>query len=130
MAGIHHVEIWIANATKARAEWGWLLRALDFTRESEWPEGESWAAGGAYLTLTTSPNLTGTTHDRRAPGVNHLAFKAGTPVAVDAIMASATEHGWRPLYHSRYPHAGGPAHYAGWLENSSGFKAEIVADAF
>ena len=33
-----------------------------------------------------------------------------------------------PLYQERYPHAGGEAHYAGWLENSAGFKAEIVAD--
>lgn len=128
MAGFHHVEIWIADAATARAEWGWLLQALNFTRESTWAEGESWSAGGAYLTLTTSPNLTGVTHDRRAPGMNHLAFKAGTPSRVDAIMTDAIEHGWRRLYHDRYPHAGGSAHYAGWLENSSGFKAEVVAD--
>lgn len=128
MAGIHHVEIWVTELATARVEWGWLLHALEFVRESEWPEGESWAAGGAYLTLTTSPNLSGMTHDRRAPGVNHLAFKAGAAASVDAIMASASEHGWRPLYHDRYPHAGGSDHYAGWLENSSGFKAELVAD--
>lgn len=128
MAGIHHVEIWVTELATARVEWGWLLQALGFVRESEWAEGESWAAGGAYLTLTTSPNLSGMTHDRRAPGVNHLAFKAGAAASVDAIMASASEHGWRPLYHDRYPHAGGSDHYAGWLENSSGFKAELVAD--
>lgn len=34
---------------------------------------------------------------------------------------------WSPLYHERYPHAGGPDHYAGWVENSDGFKVEIVA---
>lgn len=128
MPGFHHVEIWTADAETARAEWGWLLSTLNFTRESTWPEGETWAAGGAYLTLTTSPNLAGMTHDRRAPGVNHLAFKAGTPASVDATMAAAAEHGWRPLYHDRYPHAGGSAHYAGWLEDSAGFKAEVVAD--
>lgn len=122
------MEIWIADAAAARAEWGWLLNALNFTRESDWNEGESWAAGGAYLTFTTSPNLSGSTHNRRAPGVNHLAFKADTAAAVDAIMATATAHGWRPLYHDRYPHAGGAEHYAGWLENSAGFKAEVVAD--
>lgn len=60
--------------------------------------------------------------------MNHLAFRAGAPDRVDAIMAQAVRHGWRPLYHDRYPHAGGPDHYAGWLENSAGFKAEIVAD--
>jgi len=128
MSGFHHVEVWIADLAEAQVEWGWLLRELGFEREGEWPEGESWAAGGAYLTLTTSPNLSGETHDRRAPGVNHLAFKAGAPGRVDAIMTRAEQHGWRPLYPDRYPHAGGPDHYAGWLENSAGFKAEVVAD--
>ena len=60
--------------------------------------------------------------------MNHLAFRAGTTADVDAIMADAPDHGWRPLYHERYPHAGGPAHYAGWLENAAGFKLELVAD--
>ncbi|MBT2483817.1 MULTISPECIES: VOC family protein [unclassified Microbacterium] len=122
------MEIWVDDLSTARAEWGWLLRALDFTRETDWPEGESWAAGGAYLTFTTSPNMTPTTHDRRAPGVNHLAFTAPSRDRVDAIMSGAEEHGWRPLYQDRYPHAGGPDHYAGWLENSTGFKAEVVAE--
>ncbi len=127
VTGLHHVEIWVADLATARAEWGWLLGALGFSRRSEWPDGESWAGGGAYLTFTTSPNLTGATHDRRAPGVNHLAFRAGAPATVGALMVAAPDHGWRPLYHDRYPHAGGPDHYAGWLENSAGFKAELVA---
>lgn len=128
MAGFHHVEVWVADLAEARAEWGWLLHELGFTRESEWAEGESWAAGGAYLTVTTSPNLTGAAHDRRAPGVNHLAFAVGLHERVDAIMAAGTANGWRPLYQERYPHAGGPDHYAGWLENSAGMKVEVVAD--
>lgn len=128
MAGFHHVEVWIADLGETRAEWGWLLGRLGFVLDGEWPEGQSWAAGGAYLTLTTSPNLMGSAHDRRSPGVNHLAFKGGGADEVDAIMADAPEHGWLPLYHERYPHAGGPGHYAGWLENSAGFKTEVVAD--
>ncbi len=129
MASFHHVEVWVADLAEARVEWGWLLREVGFHREGEWADGESWSAGGLpYLTLTTSPNLSGPAHDRRAPGVNHLAFVGGTPAQVDAIMAAAAEHGWHPLYHERYPHAGGPDYYAGWLENSAGFKAEIVAD--
>ncbi|MGB3909155.1 MAG: VOC family protein [Pseudolysinimonas sp.] len=128
MAGIHHVEVWVADLEVVQAEWGWLLQRLGFSLESAWPEGQSWAAGGAYLTLTTSPNLTGSTHDRRKPGMNHLAFKGGSSDRVDAIMEDAQEHGWHPLYRERYPHAGGAGHYAGWLENSAGFKAEVVAD--
>ena len=128
MAGFHHAEVWVADLDQAKAEWGWLLGELDFEHVGAWPEGESWAAGGAYLTLTTSPNLVDAPHDRRRPGVNHLAFHGGDTDRVDAIMASAPDHGWRPLYHDRYPRAGGPGYYAGWLENSAGFKAEEVAD--
>ncbi|MGO1532328.1 MAG: VOC family protein [Micrococcaceae bacterium] len=128
MAGFHHVELWVADLEEARVAWRWLLDRLGFVLESEWAEGESWTADGAYLTLTTSPNLTASTHDRRRSGVNHLAFKAGATDRVDAIMTDAPQHGWRPLYQERYPHAGGPDHYAGWLENSAGFKAEVVAD--
>ena len=123
MTGFHHVEVWVADLAQARSEWGWLLEELGFSQSGEWVEGESWSAGGAYLTLTTSPNLSGAVHDRRAPGVNHLAFIAGRSARVDEIMRAAPEHGWRPLYQERYPHAGGSEHYAGWLENSAGFKA-------
>lgn len=129
MSGFHHVEIWVAGLEAAKAEWGWLLQRLGFVMKSEWPEGQSWAAGDAYLTFTTSPNLSGPTHDRRSPGVNHIAFRGGSAREVDETMELAQQHGWIPLYHERYPHAGGPDHYAGWLENSAGFKAEIVADS-
>ena len=128
MTGFHHVELWVADLESAVTEWGWLLGRLGFVLEQQWPEGRSWAAGGAYLTITTSPNLTADIHDRRALGVNHIAFRADSRRATDAIMADASENGWHELYAERYPHAGGPDHYAGWLENTAGFKAEIVAD--
>ncbi|GAA3902779.1 VOC family protein [Microbacterium invictum] len=128
MPGIHHVEIWIADLDQTRREWGWLLERLGFERGPDWADGSTWAAGGSYVTFTTSPNLAAAPHDRRRPGLNHLALWGGTRAEVDAVMMDAGSHGWTPLYHERYPHAGGPDHYAGWLENSAGFKAEIVAE--
>ncbi|WP_430591528.1 VOC family protein [Humidisolicoccus flavus] len=128
MAGFHHVELWVEDLAEASAEWGWLMARLGFESFGQWSTGQSWAAGGAYLTITTSPNRADGPHDRRRTGVNHLAFHGGSTTAVDSIMATAAEHGWTPLYQERYPNAGGPEHYAGWLENSAGFKAEIVAD--
>jgi len=125
--GLHHVEIWIQDAEVARRDWGWLLARLGFAEVAQWPEGSSWQADGAYLTFTTSPNLSADAHDRRRPGLNHLAFYGGSREEVDALLADAPGHGWTPLYHDRYPHAGGPGHYAGWIENADGFKAEIVA---
>jgi len=128
MSGLHHVELWVADLDAARAEWGWLLERLGWPLGDSWQEGSTWTSGDVYLTVTTSPNSTSDVHDRRMPGVNHLAFRGGAQADVDAIMAAAPAHGWSPLYHDRYPHAGGGAHYAGWLENTAGFKAEIVAD--
>jgi catechol 2,3-dioxygenase-like lactoylglutathione lyase family enzyme len=128
MPGLHHIEIWVANIEQSDASWSWMLAALGYELTSDWPEGRTWSDGGVYITLTTSPNLSSGEHDRRRPGVNHLAFRGGPPVDVDATMAAATAHGWTPLYADRYPHAGGPDHYAGWLENAEGFKVEIVAD--
>ncbi len=128
MPGFHHVELWISDLDAVRSEWRWVLTRLGFTLDSEWSGGESWAAGGAYLTLTTSPNLSDAVHDRRRAGLNHLAFQGGDRSDVDAIMAEAADWGWRPLYAERYPHAGGDQHYAGWLENASGFKIEVVAE--
>ncbi|WP_040164122.1 VOC family protein [Microbacterium gorillae] len=124
---LHHVEIWIAESGDRLDDWRWLLTALGYTRTATWPDGETWSDGGAYLTLTGSPNLTDDPHDRRRPGVNHLAFTVPDRGAADAIMAAGSAHGWTPLYHERFPHAGGPDHYAGWLENATGFKIEVVA---
>src|SRR5690625_5629092 len=73
MAGFHHVELWVADLDEAKGSWGWLLERLGFVLKNEWPQGQSWAAGGAYLTITTSPNLSKREHDRRRPGMNHMA---------------------------------------------------------
>jgi catechol 2,3-dioxygenase-like lactoylglutathione lyase family enzyme len=125
-AGLHHVEIWVVSADRAAAEWTWLLESLGWERGDEWPGGFTWSAGGTYLTFTEAPRQHGH-HDRRREGVNHLAFRGGSPEDVDRILSDAPAKGWTPLYQDRYPHAGGPDHYAGWIENASGFKAEIVA---
>ncbi len=127
-SGLHHVELWVADLDSAGPRWAWLLERLGFELDDSWPVGSSWSAGGAYLTVTTPPALSGELHDRRRPGVNHLAFRGGSRSDVDALMADAPAHGWQPLYHDRYPHAGGPQHYAGWLKDADGFKTEVVAD--
>lgn len=128
MAGIHHVEVWVADLDAARADWGWLLARIGFEQLEQWSGGESWGASGVYITLTTSPNLSEPTHDRRRAGVNHIAFHCGTRAQVDAVMGEAADHGWDQLYQDRYPHAGGQSHYAGWVQNHAGFKAELVAE--
>lgn len=129
MVSFHHVEIWLEHPAAELLAWRWLLDAIGLTLEARWDEGESWAtAEDGYLTLTASPNTRPGGHDRRRPGVNHVAFALGEADAVDAVKEAAPDHGWQPLYQERYPWAGGPDHYAGWLENAQGFKIELVAE--
>lgn len=71
--------------------------------------------------------MTAPRHERMRPGLNHLAFHAGTPAEVNRPVADAPAHGWRLLFPDRHPRAGGPGSYAGYLANADGFEVELVA---
>jgi hypothetical protein len=45
---------------------------------------------------------------------------------LDRLVADGPGHGWRLLFADRHPHAGGPGHLAGYLENTDGFEVELV----
>lgn len=124
--GVHHIEIWVADLDSARRSWGWLLVKLGWSVDQEWDGGMSWRCGDAYLVITRPPALSGDAHDRRLPGINHVALHGGSAADVDRIVGEAIDHGWSSLYAHRYPHAGGPDHYAAYLENEAGFKVEVV----
>ncbi|EDY57626.1 MULTISPECIES: VOC family protein [Streptomyces] len=124
---LHHVELWVPDLSRAGGEWGWLLTRLGYEPYQNWEHGRSWRLGPTYLVVERSPALTGTRHERTRPGLNHLAFHAGSRGQVDVLAAEAPAHGWTPLFPDRYPLAGGPQHYAAYLANTDGFEVELVA---
>lgn len=124
---LHHVELWLPDDDAAWASFTWLLAALGYERTSTWRTGSSWTLGPTYLVLETGPDVVGA-HERRRPGVNHLAFHAGTRADVDALTAAAPRRGWTLMFADAHPFAGGPDHYAAYLENAAGFEVELVAD--
>ncbi len=126
---LHHIELWVLDLQEATDSLGWLLRQLGFTPMESWPDGASFAgADGLYLVIESGPDVTDKPHERRRPGLNHLAFQAGTPAEVDLLARRATSHGWTTMFADAYPHAGGPQSYAAYLENGAGFEVELVAD--
>ncbi|TDC33604.1 VOC family protein [Micromonospora sp. KC213] len=127
LGALHHVEVWVPDLAGAIRSWGWLLGELGWTPYQDWPAGRSWRLGPTYLVLEESPALTGRVHDRRAAGLNHLAFHAGPPAAVDRLVAAAPGHGWELLFPDRHPHAGGPHTYAAYLCDTQGYEVELVA---
>ncbi|KAA9160322.1 GNAT family N-acetyltransferase [Amycolatopsis acidicola] len=124
---LHHVELWVPDLERAETSLGWLLTELGWRGFQRWRDGVSWKLGGTYVVVERSPALSAPRHDRLAPGLNHLALHVGTECRVDELSAAALEHGWRPLFADKYPHAGGPGHYAAYLENEDGFEVELVA---
>jgi catechol 2,3-dioxygenase-like lactoylglutathione lyase family enzyme len=125
---IHHVELWVPNLDRAIVSWGWLLTSLGYRMFQDWPGGRSWQSGHAYIVVEQSPARTASRHDRCRPGLNHLAFHVNGRELVDELTAEALLHGWRLMFPDEHPFAGGPQHYAAYLENADGFEAELVAD--
>ena len=129
-AGLHHLEIWVADRVAAERSWGWLLAALGYSERDRWPTGSSWSLGdGPYLVIESGPDVVATRHDRLRPGLNHLAFDVGSAPSVDELVRQAPQHGWTLLFADRHPYAGGPQHYAAYLEDEGGFEVELVARA-
>ncbi len=124
---LHHVELWVPDLERARASWGWLLAELGYQPFQDWPAGCSWQLGDTYLVAEQSAALSAAGHERCRPGLNHLAFHAGSRAEVDALASAAPAHGWALMFADRHPFAGGPEHYAAYLENSDGFEVELVA---
>ncbi|MGF0170427.1 VOC family protein [Streptomyces sp. Marseille-Q5077] len=125
---LHHVELWVPDLGRAVTSWGWLLERLGYEPHQDWPAGRSWRAGETYLVVEESSALRGDRHDRLRPGLNHLAFHApGGREGLDALVEEAPRHGWSLLFPDRHPYAGGPEHYAAYLENGDGFEVELVA---
>ena len=125
--GLHHVELWVPDIARAERDWGWLLRRLGYEPFQDWPVGRSWRLAGTYIVVEQSPAMTAAVHDRLRPGLNHLAFHAGTRAEVDALAADGPANGWSLMFADRHPYAGGPDHYAAYLVNTDGFEAELIA---
>ncbi len=127
VGAIHHVELWVPDLPRAALEWGWLLSELGYQPFQTWSTGLSWRLGSGYVVVEESPAMTGTIHDRCRPGLNHLAFHAGDPERVEAIVAASDEQGWNLMFPDRHPHAGGQHSYAAYLFNTDGYEVELVA---
>jgi ribonuclease HI len=125
---LHHVEIWVEDLARARDTLGWLFQELGYAVSGEWSEGTSYQGAGEYLVLEAGPDVAAGPHDRRRPGLNHVAFQAGLRADVDALAEAAVQRGFMLMFADRHPFAGGRSHYAAYLEAPGGFEVELVAD--
>lgn len=124
---LHHTELWVNDFAAAEQSLGWLLERLGFQRKDTWSTGASWQGAEGYIVIESGDDVERGPYSRRRPGLNHLAFAAGTEADVELLARRAASHGWTLLFADRHPHAGGAGHYAAYLENGEGFEVELVA---
>ncbi len=125
---VHHIELWVRDFDSGVASWGWLFQRLGWRIGRVWEHGCAWASpDGPYIVIESGPDLRWMPHDRRSPGMNHLAFEVLDRATVDRIVADGPLHGWQLMFPDRHPFAGGPDHYAAYMENGEGFEVEIVS---
>ncbi|GAA1390158.1 VOC family protein [Luteococcus peritonei] len=127
---VHHIELWTSDVEASSPSFGWLLTNLGWVANHDpaWPAGRTWHhPSGAYVVLEQSPDVSGP-HGRTRAGLNHLALRIDDRGLLDRLRLEAADHGWAELFADRYPHDGGPAHTALFLENDEGFELEIVVE--
>ena len=126
---LHHVELWVADLEAAERSLGWMLEQLGYECNGRWRQGRSYQGAGEYIVLESGSDVADGGHERRRPGLNHLAFMAGTRAQVDALTEQAVGRGFRLMFEDTHPFAGGRGHYAAYLETADGFEVELVATA-
>ena len=135
MKGLHHLDLNVSDVGRSVAFYDRILTNIGFTRvaDSSGKEaGSDWiapqAANIGYFSLGIVPaKSSGKTHDRFAPGLHHLALKAETREAVDALYRTLLEMNAEildapaeyPEYESGY--------YAVFFLDPDGLKLEYVS---
>lgn len=102
----------------------WLLDELGYEPKNEWYGGRSWIEGPTYVVLK---RVTNSDHpfDRRASGLNYLAFHAESRRQVDELTEGIREREDSSVfYNDQHPYAGG--YYALYCEDPEGTEAEVV----
>ena len=121
---LHHIELYASDIDASAAFWDWLLGELGYEPKDTWEDGRSWVSGPTYVVLVAAGE-SDQPFDRRAPGLNHVAFHAESRQQVDRLTADIRARDDSTLlYEDRHPYAGG--YYALYCEAPEGLKVEVV----
>lgn len=120
---LHHLELNSPTPVDSFAFWDWLLGELGYELKNEFEGGYSWRRGATYIVLKRAES--DLPHERRAAGLDHVAFHAGSRALVDDLATGIrVRNDATLLYPDRHPFAGG--YYALYCESPEGITLEVV----
>jgi catechol-2,3-dioxygenase len=78
---LHHVEYYVNDLAKTKEFWGWFLAKLGYSEYQNWKSGISYAhKNKTYLVFVeVESQHRDFINNRQAAGLNHIAFKGGSP---------------------------------------------------
>ena len=123
---IHHIDITVSNPERALEFYDFVLPLMGFRRIEDADEGPLWAGSHVEVGLQTARTDSTAAHDRRSPGLHHLAFTAPTREAVDVLYAelqNANVFIFDPP--AEYRHYA-PGYYAVFFADPDDIKLEYV----
>ena len=129
--GVHHIDLNVSDLAASRAVYGPVLEFLGYTQVKDDPTGCEWdlkpEGRGASLGLRLcDPALATHRHERYAPGLHHLAWRAESREDVDRLHALLIEREIKILDPpAHYPDYSGN-YYAVFFEDPDGMKLELV----
>ncbi|WP_306053633.1 VOC family protein [Natronococcus wangiae] len=124
VGGLHHLELYASDLEASLPFWDWLLGELGYETKNEWDGGRSWINGPTYVVLVQAAD-SDQPFDRRAAGLNHVAFHAASREQVDDLARQVRDREDATLlYEDEHPFAGG--YYALYCEDPEGIKVEVV----
>jgi catechol 2,3-dioxygenase-like lactoylglutathione lyase family enzyme len=126
--GLHQLDLNVADLKRSAAFYKGVLGKLGYV---EGDSGSGWVSferGDFYITIVqTQARFLGQNFHRKAVGVNHLAFPAATPAAVDAFFTWLSERGIPVLYGDPLDMGDDDSpNYAVYFEDPDRLKLEFV----
>ena len=123
---IHHLDITVSDLARSTAFYDRVLPLLGFRRLADGADGPLWAGTDTEVGLQPARAASNQPHDRRTPGLHHLAFTAPDRNAVDRVhlelMRSEVTILDPPAQYDHYA----PGYYAVFFADPDDIKLEYV----
>jgi catechol 2,3-dioxygenase-like lactoylglutathione lyase family enzyme len=125
----HHIDLSVSDVAASKQVYALVLEFLGYACVKDTPEGCEWDLRGREpfgASLGIRAARSDQPHDRYAPGLHHLAWRAESRDDVDTLHALLVEHGVEVLDPpAHYPDYSGD-YYALFFADPDGIKLELV----